>query len=31
MEIESGTVAIALISTLLLALSFWVIHKITHL
>lgn len=31
MEIESGTVVIALISTLLLALSFWVIRKITRL
>lgn len=31
MEIESGTLLIALSSTFILAVAFWIIHKITDL
>lgn len=31
MEIETGTIAIAIMSTLILAFGLWIIHKITNI
>lgn len=31
MELETGTVTIAIMSTLILAFGMWVIHKITNI
>lgn len=31
MELETGTVAVAVMSTLILAFGLWVIHKITNI
>lgn len=31
MEIETGTITIAIMSTIILAFGLWVIHKITNI
>lgn len=31
MELEAGTITIAIISTIILAFGFWIIHKITDI
>jgi hypothetical protein len=31
MELETGTITIAIISTIVLAFGFWIIHKITDI
>jgi hypothetical protein len=31
MEIETGTITIAIMSTLILAFGLWIIHKITNI
>lgn len=31
MELETGTVSIAIMSTIILAFGLWVIHKITNI
>jgi hypothetical protein len=31
MEIEAGTISIAIISTIILGFGLWVIHKITNI
>jgi len=31
MELETGTITIAIVSTLILAFGLWIIHKITNI
>ena len=31
MEIETGTISIAIMSTIILAFGLWIIHKITNI
>lgn len=31
MEIETGTIAVAMMSTIILAFGLWIIHKITNI
>jgi hypothetical protein len=31
MEVETGTITIAIMSTLILAFGLWIIHKITNI
>jgi hypothetical protein len=31
MDMEFGTIAVAIVSTIILGITFWIIHKITNI